>query len=95
MMTSMNKNNQETKSPVGLLLIIGDISSDEQRDEICIRLKQAFKQIDCNKYHQIIDIFNNLIHENEFQIGLSNLIILNFYLNILFISNRLSISTNS
>lgn len=67
MSTSMNKNSQQEKSPVGLLLIIGDIISNEQRDEICLNLKQAFKQIDTNKYHEINDLFNNLIHENEFQ----------------------------
>ncbi|CAF0751034.1 unnamed protein product [Rotaria sordida] len=67
MATSMNKNMQETKSTVGLLLVIGEIISNEQRDEICIHLKPAFTKINNNKYHEIIDVFNNLIHENEFQ----------------------------
>ncbi|CAF2710465.1 unnamed protein product [Rotaria sp. Silwood2] len=67
MATTMHKNMQETKSTVGLLLIIGEIISNEQRDEICIHLKQAFKKVDNNKYHEINDYFNNLIHENEFQ----------------------------
>ncbi|CAF3340728.1 unnamed protein product [Rotaria sp. Silwood1] len=68
MATSMNKNMQETKSTVGLLLIIGEIISNDQRDEICIDLKQALKKVDNKTYHEIIDLFNNLIHENEFQI---------------------------
>ncbi len=70
MSTSMNTNSQHEKSPVGLLLIIGDIISNEQRDQICIYLQRAFQHIDNNKYHEINDLFNNLIHENEFQTGL-------------------------
>ena len=71
MATSMNKNMKETKSTVGLLLIIGEIISNEQRDEVCVHLKQALKKVDLNKYHEISDLFNNLIHENEFQAGFS------------------------
>jgi hypothetical protein len=67
----MSTSSQQEKFPVGLLLIVGDIISNEQRDELCLDLKQAFKQIDTNKYHEINDLFNNLIHENEFQTGLS------------------------
>jgi hypothetical protein len=73
----MNKSSQREKSTVGLLLIIGDIISNEQRDEICMYLEQSLQQIDSNKYHEIIDLFNNLIHENEFQTGLFNIL---FYL---------------
>ncbi|CAF0725790.1 unnamed protein product [Adineta steineri] len=68
MSTAMNKNSQHAKSTVGLLLVIGDITSNEQRDEICFYLRNAFKHIDINKYHEIHDLFNNLIHENQFQI---------------------------
>jgi hypothetical protein len=64
----MNTNNQQEKSNVGLLLIIGEIISNEQRDEICLDVQRAFQHIDNNKYHEINDLFNNLIHENEFQI---------------------------
>ncbi|CAF1224769.1 unnamed protein product [Rotaria magnacalcarata] len=67
MATSMNKDIQQKKSTVGFLLIIGEIISNEQRDEICVHLKQAFKKIDDKKYHEINDLFNNLIHGNEFQ----------------------------
>ncbi len=87
----MNMNSQQEKSPVGLLLIIGDIISNEQRKEICIYLQRSLQYIDNNKYHEINDLFNNLIHENEFQAGLLKLI---FLFKIL-ILNRLSISTNS
>jgi len=66
----MNKNSQQQQSTVGLLLIFGDIISNEQREEICIYLKQAFKYIDNNKFQEINDLFNTLIHENEFQPGL-------------------------
>jgi hypothetical protein len=87
----MNKNSQQEKSTVGLLLIIGDIISNEQRDEICVYLEQAFKQIDNNKYREINDLFDNLIHANEFQPGLFEL----FFIHLKnLISNRLPISTN-
>jgi len=81
MATSMNTNSQPEKSPVGLLLIIGDIISNEQREEICVYLQRAFQHIDNNKYHVIHDLFNNLIHENEFQAGLFEFIFcfFNFY----------------
>jgi hypothetical protein len=68
MATSMNKNSQQ--SNVGLLLIFGDIISNEQREDIFIYLKQTLKHID-KKYNEVNDLFNNLIHENEFQAGLS------------------------
>ncbi|CAF4635849.1 unnamed protein product [Rotaria socialis] len=67
MATPMNKDIQEKKSTVGFLLIIGEIISNEQRDEICVHLKQAFRKIDDKKYHGINDLFNNLIRGNEFQ----------------------------
>ena len=69
MSTSMNKNSQQEKSTVGLLLIVGDIISNDQREEICVHLKQALTQINNNKYHEINDLFNNLIHPNEFHAG--------------------------
>lgn len=71
MSIAIKTNSLQEKSPVGLLLIIGDIISNEQRDEICIYIQRAFQYIDHNKYHEINDLFNNLIHENEFQAGLS------------------------
>ena len=66
----MHKNSQETNSTVGLLLIVGEVISNQQRDEICNDLKRAFQKIDTNKYHQINDLVNSLVHENEFQAGL-------------------------
>jgi hypothetical protein len=69
MATSMNRNSQPDKSTIGLLLIVGDIISNEQREELCLDLQRAFQHVDMHKYHEIIDLFNNLIHENEFQAG--------------------------
>lgn len=68
MSTLKKANSPQEKSPVGLLLIISEIISNYQRDELCLYLHRAFQSIDNNKYHEINDIFNNLIHENEFQI---------------------------
>lgn len=73
MATSNNEDMQKTNSTVGFLLIIGEIISNEQRDEICTSLKKGFKKIDSSKYHEIIDLFNDLLHENEFQAGLFQL----------------------
>jgi len=71
MATAMNENNEQKQSTtVGLLLIFGDIISNQQRDEIFIYLKKAFKYIDYKKFSQIQDHFNNLIHTEEFQAGL-------------------------
>ncbi|CAF0750388.1 unnamed protein product [Adineta ricciae] len=64
----MHRNRQHQNPTVGLLLIVGEIISSEQRDEICLCLQNAFQQIDGSKYYEINDLFNNLIHENEFQI---------------------------
>ena len=87
----MHKNRQHQNPTVGLLLIIGEIISSEQRDEICLCLQNAFQQIDGSKYYEINDLFNNLIHENEFQIGL----LTTMFSDVTFSSlNRLSISTN-
>jgi hypothetical protein len=69
MATSMNTKSHQKKSPVGLLLIVGEIISNEQRADICVYLQRALQYIDNNKYHEINDLFNNLIHENEFQSG--------------------------
>jgi hypothetical protein len=69
MATSMNTNSQQDKSTVGLLLIIGEIISNEQRDELLLDLQRAFQHINNNKYHEIIDLFNNLLDENEFHSG--------------------------
>ena len=87
----MNSNRQHQKPTVGLLLIVGEIISSEQRDEICMCLQNAFQQIDGTKYYEINDLFNNLIHENEFQIGLFVIISLDL---TCFSINRFSISTN-
>lgn len=65
----MNRNMTETKSTVALLLVVGEINSNEQRDELCSNLKHALHKIDNKKYHEIADLFNNLIDENEFQTG--------------------------
>jgi hypothetical protein len=67
MATAMNEQKQST---VGLLLIFGEIISNQQRDEIFVYLKKALKYIDANKFNQIHDLFNNLIHNDEFQPGL-------------------------
>jgi hypothetical protein len=69
MATAMNDNNEQKQSTVGLLLIFGDIISNQQRDEIFVYLKKALKHIDYNKFHPIEDLFNNLIHNDEFQAG--------------------------
>lgn len=70
MATAMNENNEEKRSNVGLLLIFGDIISNQQRDEVFVYLKKALKYIDYKKFNQIEHIFNNLIHNDEFQSGL-------------------------
>jgi hypothetical protein len=70
MATAMNENNEQKQSIVGLLLIFGDIISNQQRDEIFVYLKKAFKYIDYHKFSQIQEIFNNLISNNEFHGGL-------------------------
>ncbi len=70
MATAMNENNEQKQSTVGLLLIFGDIISNQQRDEIFVYLKKALKHIDGIKFSQIHDLFNNLIHNDEFQPGL-------------------------
>ncbi|CAF1454047.1 unnamed protein product [Adineta steineri] len=67
MATAMNDNNEQKQSTVGLLLIFGDIISNQQRDEIFIYLKNAFQQINSNKYLPIQELFNNLIANNDFQ----------------------------
>jgi hypothetical protein len=69
----MATSSQQDKSTVGLLLIVGEIISNEQREELCLDLQRAFQHIDTHKYHEIIDLFNNLIHENEFQAGISSI----------------------
>lgn len=72
MATSMQSNGCEDKSTVGFLLIIGEIIFNEQREEISLDLQRALQQIDSEKYQNIHDLFNNLIHENEFQPSLFN-----------------------
>ncbi|CAF3782004.1 unnamed protein product [Rotaria sp. Silwood1] len=67
MATVINENNEQTQSSVGVLLIFGDIISNQQRDEIFLYLNKAFKHIDNNKFRAIEDLFNNLIHNDEFQ----------------------------
>ena len=69
MATSMSMNSPKEKSTVGLLLILGEIISNEQREQICLDLQRAFQHVDYDRYHEINDLFNNLIHENEFQAG--------------------------
>jgi len=69
MATSMNTNDQPKKSSVGLLLVIGEIYSNEQREDLCVSLQRAFQHIDYDKFRDITDLFNNLLHENEFQAG--------------------------
>jgi len=93
MATAMNENDEQIQSTVGLLLIFGDIISNQQRDEIFVYLKKAFKHIDSKKFNQIQDIFNNLILNEDFQAGS----VLFFYKSILLLTvylNRFSISTN-
>jgi hypothetical protein len=90
MATTMNDNTQST---VGLLLIFGEIISNQQRDEIFIYLKKAFKYIEKNKFDQIQNLFNNLIHHDEFQSGLLFFIFYKSIFNFLF--NRFTISSNS
>ena len=70
MATSMHPNRHEEKSTVGFLLIIGEIIFNEQREAICLDLQRALQRIDWDKHQEINDLFNNLIHENEFQPGL-------------------------
>jgi len=70
MASALNENNEQKQSTVGLLLIFGDIISNQQRDEIFLYLKKAFKHIDYNKFSQIQDLFDNLIHNEQFQAGL-------------------------
>ncbi len=70
MATSMTTNSQGDKAPVGLLLIVGDIISNEQREELSLYLRRGLQHIDHEKYHEINDLFNNLLHEHEFQPGL-------------------------
>ena len=67
MATAMNDPKQST---IGLLLIFGEIVSNQQRDEMFNYLKKAFKYIDKNKFNQIENQFNNLIHNDQFQSGL-------------------------
>lgn len=73
MATSMHPNRHEDKSTLGFLLIIGEIIFNEQREEICRDLQRALQRIDWDKHEQINDLFNHLIHENEFQPGLSSI----------------------
>lgn len=65
----MNENYEQKQSTVGLLLIFGDIVSNQQRDEILLYINKALKYIDTNLFNQVEDLFNNLIHNNEFQTG--------------------------
>lgn len=70
MARAINENNEQKHATVGLLLIFGDIISNEQRDEAFIYLNKAFKYIDSNRFNQVEDLFNNLIHNDELQAGL-------------------------
>jgi hypothetical protein len=92
MASALNENNEQKQSTVGLLLIFGDIISNQQRDEIFLYLKKAFKHIDYNKFSQIQDLFDNLIHNEQFQAGLCLFSYKKIFSTLFF--NRFSISTN-
>ncbi|CAF3466823.1 unnamed protein product [Rotaria socialis] len=67
MATTANENNDQNTLSVGVLLIFGDIISNQQRDEIFNYLNKALKLIDSKKFHEIDNLFNNLINIEEFQ----------------------------
>ena len=69
MATSTNGDSHQARSTVGLLLIVGDIISNEQRDEILQHLEQALRHVDTEKFDDITDFFNDLIQTNEFHAG--------------------------
>ena len=70
MATAINEYSEQKQTSVGVLLIFGDIISNQQRDEILFYLKKAFQHIDNHKFNQIQDLFNDLIDDHEFQYGL-------------------------
>ena len=92
MATPLIENSGQKPSTIGLLVIFGEIISNQQRDEIFVYLKKAFKHLDYEKFHQIEAIFNNLIRAEDFQPGLSNFLFVFHSLKIF--SSRFSISTN-
>ena len=65
-----NESNGQKQSTVGLLVIFGEIISNQQRDEVFVYLKKAFQFIDKDKFEQIAQIFNDLIRSEDFQPGL-------------------------
>ncbi|CAM4785388.1 unnamed protein product [Rotaria magnacalcarata] len=67
MATPANENNDHNTLSVGVLLIFGDIISNQQRDEIFNYLNKALKLIDSKQFHEIDNLFNNLINIEEFQ----------------------------
>lgn len=72
MASATNDNNNEHKrSTVGLLLIIADVISTQQRDEVIVALRKALKLIDHETLSQLEDTFNNLLANDDFQAGLS------------------------
>lgn len=79
----VNESNGQKQSTVGLLVIFGEIISNQQRDEAFLYLKKAFQSIDKDKFNQIEQIFNNLIRSEDFQPGL--------YRSLMFSSHHLSL----
>lgn len=67
MATSVNDTTSQAK--VGLLFIVGDLISNDQRNEILPLLSKALKQIDKKKFAEIETVFNDLIQTSQFQTG--------------------------
>jgi hypothetical protein len=62
--------NDTTSQPkVGLLFIVGDLVSNEQRKEVVPLLSKALKQIDKKNFAEIEPIFNELIQTPQFRTG--------------------------
>lgn len=74
MASALNENSGQKQSTVGLLVIFGEIISNQQRDEIFVYLRKTLKSLDYDKFQQIEEIFNNLIRAEDFQPGLLKLL---------------------
>ena len=67
MATSVNDTTSQAK--VGLLFIVGDLISNEQRNEILPLISKALTQIDKKKFAEIETLLNDLIPTTQFQTG--------------------------
>ena len=76
MATFINDSSSQAKpSAVGLLFIVGDLISNEQRNEILPLVSKALKRIEKNKFGEIETLFNDLIQTAQFQTGSQRLFI--------------------